>query len=191
MIEGHNVSEMEHSQHRILDFLDKLSDHRTCGGPILAINVAGDGERKYGTSYCNPAHAKLFRELVVLIFKNNLRNHKGVRAKVLIVNFYKAQAEYTQRLIAELSPAVVVHDLIQVQTIPAAQENEGNIVILDFVRGNDPGFVGQAELLNTGATRAIDALIVVQNRSVWRHKKTSKGDTRIKYLIELDQHTLD
>ncbi|KAI0125755.1 P-loop containing nucleoside triphosphate hydrolase protein [Xylariales sp. AK1849] len=198
MNEAHSPYEVPDAQARIIDLFTKLSDAKHSGGPILAINIPGGSETKIGTSITNPAFANAVCAMILLIFRNDMyevaptAESPGKRASIRVVCFYKEQALLIKRKLAELSPAEIVHKLVDVATIQESQGAEATIVLKDYSRDKDtPGYIGKAELNNVADTRAKLGLIVFQNNEMWDDGKIHRRDNRIRIPAKLDQWCKD
>ncbi|KAK8064980.1 superfamily I DNA/RNA helicase [Apiospora hydei] len=117
---------------------------------FLVLNMHGTSEEKDGTSYLNRTKAGF----VV---------HPGKRARVAIIAPYESQRIHYSELLAKVSDAEFVRDLVHFRTIPHVQGHEAEIVIFDTVRTSRLGFLVEHENANVCLTRAKHGLFVVGN----------------------------
>ncbi|KID93901.1 MFS monocarboxylate transporter, partial [Metarhizium majus ARSEF 297] len=141
-------------------------------------------EEKTGDSYINVAHARFSVEHAIQILRDFklpcladiLSGKRVVRyGKILILCAYKQHVVLCQRYLKEISRHELPPGLIEVRTIDDSAGAQFEYVIVNLVRSNKTGFVGEFERLNVALSRAMIGQTIITN-GLWLEKQS--GDLK-------------
>ncbi|KAM7210307.1 AAA domain containing protein [Rhypophila decipiens] len=132
----------------------------------LLVELPGSKAEKVGESRINVEHLKFGCNLACEVVKND-----KLPKDILIIAFYKAQvSQYQVRLeglvaTGELSPSQ--RNMILVRTVDSAQGYSADLVIVDFVQTDTPGFTIDKRRIYVALTRAKHAEVILMSRGMF------------------------
>lgn len=134
-------------------------------GPVSTINTPSSVEAGDGTSFRNVVNADTIVTLLTELSDIVDDIKPPQRVTVAIISMYKQQVKVLQERTKglQLSPFL---KLDEVQTVDSFQGQEADHVIVDTVRTEGRGFLGQVERINVAITRARRALHIVGSLNV-------------------------
>lgn len=142
--------------------------HGESGKNSLFVDLSSN-EMEQGTSKINPTSAYFVVQLAVDIaremklplmedykkFDNPLENTASIRkGRILILVAYAAQKVQVLSFLKRISPHELDKSRISVRTIDDSPSHEAEIVVVDLVRTEAIGFLGEPARLKVAATRA-------------------------------------
>ncbi|KAI3317883.1 hypothetical protein HD806DRAFT_550074 [Xylariaceae sp. AK1471] len=198
MFEGRQVSDDPDDPLRI-----NVSRHRqllrgmtndSAGGSSIMIDLQGQNEIRIGTSFANHVNARCAVDIVRTIFRSDMyavaptNNSEGQRAKIIIVSPYGAQVTNIKNRLSTLHSTEWVPELVQVRTGAGVQGSDCHICIIDLVRTEREGFLGDKRLGSPLTTRASIANIFLVNTKAWNNKFVHKRSPKIEWLRNLENY---
>lgn len=145
------------------------------------------GEIDLKPGYVNHHEADQVMNLLKLLSESetveNLRGSVGGEKgfPIGIITMYRAQKDLLEKELSKAEWAVVLRDLIRIDTVDSYQGQENKIVILSLVRDNfreSQGFLKDRARINVSISRAQERLVVVGAVRMWdkRNSATPLGD---------------
>ncbi|RDW91664.1 hypothetical protein BP5796_02829 [Coleophoma crateriformis] len=155
------------------------------------VNVSGSKSRKEegGVSSINTDHL----ESMMYDLHHILAHEPFNEYKIMIISFYKAQANLIRQRISEL--ATDRH--IEVRTVNTAQGYESDIVLIHTVRTKGPKFIGNPNRMNTAFTRAKYLQLVYVDYGILdgiKHPENSEHTKHLKAFLDdcsIKEHVID
>ncbi|KAI5467348.1 hypothetical protein BGZ63DRAFT_419061 [Mariannaea sp. PMI_226] len=141
--------------------------------PVWMVEFKNAEEGTVGTSFANPLHAVAGRDFLVSVYQDgpiqNALKWKSDQelefGTTLIITAYAAQKNEWEGVLAELSPAELPKQLVQVRTIDDSPSHEADLVIVDLTRSTAQGFLKDINRITVMTTRARYAMVVFGNRA--------------------------
>lgn len=118
----------------------------------------------FGTSFSNEGNAHYTMQLVTQIYKDaSILDARDLsrRGSVLIIAPYSVQKNYYDLLLRELTEAEIPKSLVEVRTVDDSPSHEADIVIVDWVRTNNRGFIADPKRMCVALSRARIGTIMI------------------------------
>ncbi|RMJ04652.1 hypothetical protein CDV36_014676 [Fusarium kuroshium] len=170
------------SQHAVLQRHD-------VGPSCLVVEIPGSQSRKAGTSQINKIHKAWILEHVGNILDSGLTGlgeNSGKPVNILVIALYRAQVtELLMEIKSLINQGRFSKDILtrlKVKTLDDAQGDEADIVFVDYVAVNHPGFTAESFRGTLALTRARGMTILLLNRG------TFVGYERREESIERSNH---
>ncbi|KAH6968675.1 P-loop containing nucleoside triphosphate hydrolase protein [Fusarium avenaceum] len=165
---GENMS-IVHSRHsqaskNFLEWVIKtFADHNTYSTTLL-IRPPNCNESMIGTSFSNEGNAHFTVQLVTQLYRDaNILDARDLsrRGSVLIITPYSVQKNYYDILLSGLTAAEIPKSLVEVRTVDSSPSHEADIVIVDWVRTNNRGFIADPKRMCVALSRARIGTIMI------------------------------
>ncbi|SCN67021.1 uncharacterized protein FFB20_02444 [Fusarium fujikuroi] len=165
--------------------------------PNIMVDIPEAQEIQIGTSYANPATARLAVSLAIQVYREasilNARDAdqlqrgevvKVRRGSILIITMYAVQKRNIELLLKEATSAELPPGLVEVRTVDGSLSHSGAVVIVDIVRTGRRGFIDDPRRVAVAFSRAeLCTILIARERSV---QERSRLGSAVQFLKERD-----
>ena len=168
-------------------WLERIGSVKSLTENRIIVHMPEGKEQKSNGSFYNQAHQKWLLEQVESLLEDtafmalqHATHAVDKRGTVMIATPYRTAARKYSEAVRKWADSK--QERVEVLTVDRAQGNEADIVFLDLVRTDMPGFMDDPQRLNVAITRAKQAEVILMNPGMtWK----SRGQTRTSYLSQV------
>jgi hypothetical protein len=164
--ENMSVVHRKHNQasKNFLDWVIKTFAGYHTYATTLLIRPPNCNESMFGTSFSNEGNAHFTVQLVIQLYRDaSVLDARDLsrRGSVLIITPYSVQKNYYDLLLSDVTEAEIPKSLVEVRTVDDSPSHEADIVIVDWVRTNNRGFIADPKRMCVALSRARIGTIMI------------------------------
>ncbi|RCI13797.1 hypothetical protein L249_8288 [Ophiocordyceps polyrhachis-furcata BCC 54312] len=166
-------------------YLERLGGVQDIGENRLVVRLKGGEEHKLRESFWNPAHHEWVLAQVRLLLQDESFDTMTGSGKgtVMIATPYSTAVRQYHASVKTWPDEW--QDRIEVLTVDKAQGNEADVVFLDLVRTERPGFMDDPKRLNVAISRARQAEVIVMHPCMTFRRVEGGRRIRSRYLSQV------